>query len=80
MVGGIEVSEPGANLAERNLFVDDACLQYLHCTDDNQQSETVWLSAVNNAFIQKSLTTGQPTSVLLCPCKLELLYSDESRT
>ena len=29
---------------EINSVVNDACLQYLHCTDKDQQSKTVWLS------------------------------------
>ena len=30
-----------------NSFVDDACLQYIHCTDEDQSSETARLSAVS---------------------------------
>ena len=32
--------------AQINSFVDDACLQYLHCTDEDQQSKKVRLSTV----------------------------------
>ena len=32
-------------------FVDDVCPQYLHCTDEDQQSETVRLSTVQLYFI-----------------------------
>ena len=36
--------------AEKNSFVEDVRLQYLHCTDEDQQSETVQLSWVDIAL------------------------------
>ena len=40
------IHKPGATQAEINLFVDEPCLQYLHCTEDAHQTETIRLSAV----------------------------------
>ena len=37
-------SYPGG---DKYSFVDDVCPQYLHCTDEDQQSETARLSTVN---------------------------------
>ena len=45
----------GGTLAEINSFIDDAGLQYLHCTDENQRSETVRLSTV----VDKSLSENR---------------------
>ena len=43
---------PGATQTEitDDSFVEDACLQYLHCTDDDQQFETVRLCTVDIAL------------------------------
>ena len=41
-------SYPGG---DKYSFVDDVCPQYLHCTDEDQQSETARLSTVERLLI-----------------------------
>ena len=36
VASGTRIDKSGATQAEINSFVDDACLQYLHCTDEDQ--------------------------------------------
>ena len=43
-------SYPGG---DKYSFVDDICPQYLHCTDEDQQSETARLSTVDRKKISK---------------------------
>ena len=41
-------SYPGG---DKYSFVDDVCLQCLHCTDEDQQSETARLSTVGSTLV-----------------------------
>ena len=45
------INESWATQAEINLFVHDAGLQYLYCTDEALQVETVWPSPVQCLFL-----------------------------
>ena len=48
-------SYPGG---DKYSFVDDVCPQYLHCTDEDQQSETARLSTVDGRSTQRKLADG----------------------
>ena len=58
-------SYPGG---DKHSFVDDVCPQYLHCTDEDQQSETARLSTVDSSLVFTpywALLLGVPLSFAL---------------
>ena len=62
MVGGTEVTGLKLPRQRINSFVDDVCLQYPHCSDEDQQSQTVQLPTVKFRAETNTSSTRLPGS------------------